>query len=358
MAQDDEGHAGAMAGCVRRNRFSELLQKNLESRYAGSIQVFKAAKDTSAVAALWADAVHKGDVSGAFWAALTHPLCDEALQELLLRDIHLLQHQAGAAVRVEVNRFNDLIQEHGVLAREFGKVQKRCTRIIAEKSAEIRKRDAELVRQRAIAIGKDTRIAYLTQDLENLKASLPEYERTSRLQKKLERLSARHTALEAQNAQLRQQLCLAQGSLTALLEKEGTAAMPASQRHELVAQAPITFHLRQKTVLCVGGRNGDMANYRDIIEKAGGRFAHHDGEEEDNQGALDSSLAAADLVICQTGCINHNAYWRVKDFCKRTGKQCVYVENPSSSSLARCLQQISGGEAAPERKENPACSSV
>jgi hypothetical protein len=55
---------------------------------------------------------------------------------------------------------------------------------------------------------------------------------------------------------------------------------------------------------------------------------------------LQASLAAADLVICQTGCISHNAYWKVKDFCKRTGKRCIFVENPSTSSFARGLAQI------------------
>ncbi len=64
-------------------------------------------------------------------------------------------------------------------------------------------------------------------------------------------------------------------------------------------------------------------------------LAHHDGGLEDRHSVLDASLAAADLVICQTGCISHNAYWKVKDFCKRTGKRCVFVENPSTSSLAR-----------------------
>ncbi len=107
---------------------------------------------------------------------------------------------------------------------------------------------------------------------------------------------------------------------------------------------PIAVHLDQKAVLCVGGRSGNIANYRDIIERVGGRFAHHDGGLEDNQNLLDASLAAADLVICQTGCISHNAYWRVKDFCKRTGKRCVFVENPSASSLARGLEQFSADD--------------
>lgn len=200
-----------------------------------------------------------------------------------------------------------------------------------------------------------TRDATLTQDLEQLKSSLPDFENASRLRKKFEQLTARQAELEAHNAQLRQQLGEMQRSPSPR-EKESTLVLAAERQSDAVKEVPITFHLREKTVLCVGGRNGNVANYRDVIERAGGHFAHHDGGLEDNQGALDSVLAAADLVICQTGCISHNAYWRVKDFCKRTGKQCVFVENPSTSSLTRSLQQIAARNATAKLTENPSIS--
>jgi len=98
--------------------------------------------------------------------------------------------------------------------------------------------------------------------------------------------------------------------------------------------------LVDRSVLCVGGRAASLPVYRRLVEGVGGRFLHHDGGEEDNAGRLDTTLAAADLVICQTGCISHNAYWRVKDHCKRTGKRCVFVENPSSASLRRALADL------------------
>jgi hypothetical protein len=77
-----------------------------------------------------------------------------------------------------------------------------------------------------------------------------------------------------------------------------------------------------------------------MVERRGGRFAHHDGGIEDNPHRGDASLAAADLVICQTGCLSHNAYWLVKDHCKRTGKRCVYVESPSVAGFVKGLAQI------------------
>ena len=52
--------------------------------------------------------------------------------------------------------------------------------------------------------------------------------------------------------------------------------------------------------------------------------------EREDRAALEAVLVSADLVICQTGCISHDAYWRVQDQCKRTGKQCVLVDQPTA----------------------------
>ncbi|MFT3814669.1 MAG: DUF2325 domain-containing protein [Acidovorax sp.] len=52
-------------------------------------------------------------------------------------------------------------------------------------------------------------------------------------------------------------------------------------------------------------------------------------------GRLEHSLRAADLVICQTGCVGHGAFWRVQDHCKRTGKTCVLVEQPDALRIVR-----------------------
>jgi hypothetical protein len=77
--------------------------------------------------------------------------------------------------------------------------------------------------------------------------------------------------------------------------------------------------------------------YRELIEDKGVRFLHRDGGEEGKAGQLGPMLQSADLVICQVGCISHNAYWRVKEHCKRHGKPCLFVETPSRSALARVL---------------------
>ena len=99
-----------------------------------------------------------------------------------------------------------------------------------------------------------------------------------------------------------------------------------------------------KCVLCVGGRTGAIEAYRHLVEQSGGRFLHHDGGLEESLHRIDGVLAAADLVICQAGCISHNAYWRVKEQCKRTGKRCLFIRNPGISSFGRAVNEACSPE--------------
>ncbi|MFX7732055.1 DUF2325 domain-containing protein, partial [Acinetobacter baumannii] len=78
--------------------------------------------------------------------------------------------------------------------------------------------------------------------------------------------------------------------------------------------------------LCVGGLTGARNHYRAEIETRAGRFLHHDGGREDNLHRLTPMLAAADIVICASGNISHNAYHLVKSTCKKLGKPCVLVK--------------------------------
>ncbi|MFM2252774.1 MAG: hypothetical protein RJB68_1111, partial [Pseudomonadota bacterium] len=238
---------------------------------------------------------------------------------------------------LEIARFNALAHENAVLTRELGKVQERISRVMVQKTAELDRVQAELLRLRAESIAKDSRLAFWAQDYAELQASIPQLDERQRLQKRIEQLLLRQEEQDQLLADCRRKLQVAERSL---LERARTERMDTSTVMGTEGpQAPVRFD--HKVVLCVGGRTGNVANYRDVVERVGGRFAHHDGGVEDNAVVLDANLAAADLVICQTGCISHNAYWRVKDFCKRTGKQCVYVENASASSLERKLQTLS-----------------
>ncbi len=51
-----------------------------------------------------------------------------------------------------------------------------------------------------------------------------------------------------------------------------------------------------------------------------------------DEAQLTKALAAADLVLCQTGCLSHDDYWRVQDYCARSGKRCLLLAKEDAAS--------------------------
>jgi len=335
VADDYEVHVGAVTECASRNRLSEALQKELERRYAAVLLRFRHAKTTEQVAELWRTAVNNGDVAGAFWAGLTHPRCNSELEEQMCRDLHMVQHQAGACVRADLSKFNATLEENKRLTHELAKAQQRAAALMAEKTSDADKHAAQLMQLRAQVVGKDSMIDSIKAELDQLRESIPGLESRAKLAERLGQMEERERAMRHQIAELKLDLARANDASVA----PAPVQEAARQVVEHVIKMPLS--LRERAVLCVGGRNGNVASYRELIEREGAQFSHHDGGLEDNANRLEASLAAADLVICQTGCISHSAYWRVKDYCKRNGKRCVFIDNPSISSLARGLEQAS-----------------
>jgi hypothetical protein len=340
MASDYELHCGINSECKERGRVAEAVQKELDRRYAVALRRTGPLKTPEALAGWWREQTSGRDVPGALWATLTHAQCDAALEETVLQDIHMIQHQNGAADRANLARLNALQDENEVLSRELAAAQQRSTQQAADHARRVEQLQAELVRARAQTLGRDTLIASLDQDLRELEAAVPSLrgrdELTRQVAHQVERIQDLERALLRGRHELERERQRATEAQLAL--QQARADAPAGGGVD--APSPSSPVLADRSVLCVGGRPASLPVYRRLVEGVGGRFLHHDGGEEDNVNRLDSTLAAADLVICQTGCISHNAYWRVKDHCKRTGKRCLFVDNPSSASLRRALNDL------------------
>ncbi|ANY17132.1 DUF2325 domain-containing protein [Bordetella pseudohinzii] len=174
-----------------------------------------------------------------------------------------------------------LRSEHAALLQAYGRVQADCSLRLRRQAERIGQLENALFQARLAVVLRDTRKAWDEADQRALReaAQLP---RRKILARQVEQLMERVRSLARQRSG---------GS---------------------------------RAVLCVGGDDSTAGLARQLVESTGGRFLTLEGEE----AALEASLRAADLVICQTGCISHDAYWRVRDHCKRTGKQCVLVDSP------------------------------
>ena len=295
---------------------------------------------------------------------MTHPRCDAATLERIYREVHMLQHHASAASRDKDERYQSLAEEHARCQQDIEKARQRYQQLQVEKAAETEALNGELQRLRADNAGKENTIRQLQEELETLRRNAEDLDSRIELSEQVRWLSERNQELMQRIVDMRRNLAAPEQPAPVLDEAtepgtvDGTPAAPASTgcpRQAAAARGEVTAEqLDSRAVLCVGGRHAAISIYRRIVEKKGGRFIHHDGGREDSVHRLDASLAAADLVICQAGCISHSAYWLVKDHCKRTGKRCVYVDKPSASAFARGLAQSVQEDATPIPEETEA----
>ena len=215
-----------------------------------------------------------------------------------------------------------IAREHRVLMGEYGRAQARCSAQLAAQAARIAQLESELMRARAQVVIRDTRLALARDELAELAASVPGLPSRARLARKVEWLGERVQDLMRELLRLQ------------WLPAPSVVPVPA-----------LPADVREKAVLYVGnyanlapGQDAGGAHVaQQAIEQAGGRFLHHagGGDGADDVAALEAGLVAADLVVCQTGCVSHDAYWRVHDHCKRTGKQCVLVDQPQAMHFVR-----------------------
>jgi hypothetical protein len=261
---------------------------------------------------------------------------------------------------VDLDRLQALMDENAVLGRALGAAQARHQQLATAHQQRNDAAQAETMRLRARLMAQDMQLAQLQDAHAALESSVPGLRARSALAAETRAQAERIQLLERQCLQARHEAEHAQRMLADLagqlqtLREGGSAATddtPADTGHGQSAtetDPPAQVRLDNHAVLCVGGRASAVPLYRLIVERSGARFIHHDGGTQDSSARLDATLAAADLVICQTGCVSHNAYWRVKDHCKRTGKRCVFVESPSTAGLKRALVQLAPatGEAA------------
>ncbi|MBI2276714.1 MAG: DUF2325 domain-containing protein [Dechloromonas sp.] len=341
-------HTSAVGACDERGPLADLLQKTMEKRYALTIRRFAAAKNSEALRALWQDAVRSGsEIPAALWAGWTHPDCDATLEQEIYGDIHMLQHQIGSGARTQLGTLKNLGAEIAELRRQLDAARRDNEALRAEKVRETRTLGQCIADLRVELAGKDAWGANLSAQLEQLRQSLPELKARQALARRANDAESRATALAAHAARLEQEVAGLRRQLGQADEAQRQAAAGEGSALQPAVEPDPGVDVAGKCVLCVGGRSGAVDAYRRMIEQHGGRFLHHDGGQEESMHRIDSALAAADLVICQAGCISHNAYWRVKEQCKRTGKPCLYMKSSGVSGFSRLISRNDGGQRLP-----------
>lgn len=331
-ASDLEIHHAAVELCCDGGAGRKEINKALDTRHALAIRQFKAAADTGALRTLWTAALASGEVPGAYWALMTHPLVTSDLRALAFGDVHMLSHLVGASNRADIRRLVALENTCAELKEQNERQQARLHEQHLRHAQTQRAMTAQIADLQARAAGAPADAA---SDVEHLRAALAE--RDARLALHIARCAEAERKAET-NANLVRALALRveQAEEAAELARDDAAAMEQALGRALdpAADAAALPSLHGRRIAYVGGRPGATAVLAELVRGAGGELLIHDGGMEDRKGTLAALLPRADMVVFPVDCISHNAMDLVKRICGQAG---IDYHPLRSSSVASCI---------------------
>lgn len=369
-ATDFEVHSRLSGYGDVKNEQSRMLHKFLDTRYAAAVKRYAAVTTEEELLADWEEDCQAGKTSGAFWAVMTHPLATAEVQAKVYGDCHLLSFEYFSNQRNsrgEIRKLEESLKKEG---KKTSSLEQRLNREI-EKCSELRLKLAE-ENERFVQL--ETEFRQLQSEKDTIKQQFEQQveqqqvEQQQQVEEK-EPISPQlkgeqdESALELEIQLLRQELQEAKEEIFyyrstlqpvnggELLHDVDTgrcaATVPDDSCHgcgEDGVDCPgceeCSAGLCGKMILYVGGHHKMVSRYRELVEKRGGRFAHHDGGRENSRQRLPQLLSGADVVLCPVDCVSHDACKRVKKICKRYCKPFRMMRSSGVSALEKELEAV------------------
>jgi Uncharacterized protein conserved in bacteria (DUF2325) len=340
QATDHDLHSLAVAAVGSSNETAKQIQKTLDRHHKLVVERFGRAENAHDLGEYWDEAVRKGDIPGAYWALLTHPLATDPLVRRAFGDVHMLSHLVGAANRADIHRLHELEQQKAALEEKLARQQNQLRYGIVARELKIRDLSAALSarieRERASAPGDpdhSSESAALDGLVADLRKQLDlEIRRRERAEKKAQELIAAHAAADATRIAMERELTALRDELDAA--EAGLAAFSG----EGDRQSEEAWNLAGLTILYVGGRPHQVARLRSLVERASGQFMHHDGGIEDRGELLAGLVSRADVGACPIDRVSHAAALAVKRLCRQAGKSFVPLRSSGVASLLRAVR--------------------
>jgi hypothetical protein len=327
-ATEHDVHASAVLIAGKHHDGAKLLHKALDRRHRVAINQFDRAKTVTEVRALWQEASKRGDIPGAYWAALTHPVTNDALVREIFAEVHMLSHLVGAANRADIRRLRQLEDEKADLEarlalkaeqlREAGAARDRALREFEARSEQSPAASRVVAGDEGLAAELKSRLARSETRCERIDRQLDEARAALSAEQ-----DARCAAEERELA-LRRELDAIEASLADVPDQPADEPRPRLD----------------VTVLYVGGRPATIGRLRELAERAGAVFLYHDGGIEERGGLLPGLVSRADAVLFPVDCISHTAMLCVKRLCRQAGKKFLPLRSVGLAPFCAGLKDL------------------
>ena len=286
-ASDHDLHCLGVMLASRREGGAKLLQKVLDRRHRVAVVRYGQVKETAGLLSLWEESLKQGDIPGAYWAALTHPVATEDVVKRAFSDVHMLSHLVGAANRADIRRLRQLEQEAAALAEKVQRQQRHLQDGFAERDLTIRRLREMLARHASEGSGPPDGFKHKggAAELDSVVQELNH--RLGRETARCERSKQREQQLSDMIMELRRALETSQRECRSLRLELDTIEQQVSVFAQSDQQASRdTLRLSGLTLLYAGGRAHQIPQFKNVVERAGACFLHHDGGIEHSSELL------------------------------------------------------------------------
>ena len=332
---DHELHGTAVTLSGRHDDPARQLNKALDRRHKLAVSQFAKATDEAGLRTLWADAVQRGEIPGAYWATVTHPAADQAIIREAFGEVHMLSHLVGSANRADIRRLCELENDKATLEAKLNRQQIAFHEAVVSRDKQITDLRKALT-QRVIDEPPDD----VAEERETLRGFVTDLQQrlsteAARRTSAAEKLAATQAALVRERAGRieAERDCEAMRQEVAAIE---VALEPARSGETPYARPEV--RLDGVVLLYVGGRPNQVAPMRAWVERLGATFLHHDGGLEHNQNLLPGLASRSNIIIFPVDCISHDAGNAVKSLCRQSGKRFIPLRSAGVTSLLTALR--------------------
>jgi hypothetical protein len=340
-ADDHELHVLGVMLAGRREAGAKLLQRALDRRHGLPIKQYARAKDEATLRRMWDESMESGDIPGAYWALLSHPVATDAIVKKAFRDVHMLSHLVGAANRADIRRLRQLEEQNGALIEKLNRQQQQLRDGFTARDETIRRLNDMLIRRAEHPADDEAANHSAGREIEAFRNAIAEVNRkvgqeTARRERLEQRLSTMSAALQKMESALQR----------TITERDAIARdLEAIEDHIAgllrPADAEVTLALSGRTILYVGARAHQIPQLKALVERTGARFLHHDGGIEHSSSLLPGLISRADDLFFPIDCISHDAAATIKRLCRQLDKPYQPLRTSSLATLMSALTRMS-----------------
>jgi Uncharacterized protein conserved in bacteria (DUF2325) len=339
-ATDHILHSRGVQAAGQRDIAGKLLNKALDRRHETILRKFSKLKTAAEIERLWDACVDQGDIAGAYWAVMSHPVYDKELVRQVFGEVHMLSHLVGSSSRLDIARLQKLQTASEAKDEKIARQERR----LQEQSLKtetfqrhIEALEADASRTKALSRAAQTQISSPVEDIRSL-------QKTDAANAHAEDLAARLRATELKLKAAEKRASVETARNDALLRELASLERLLLSRSGTVAAKP-EVSAPKVTLLYVGGRPGLFDHIRDAADAHNVDLLIHDGGLEESLSLMPGLINRADFAVFPVDCISHPAAGLVKRLCREQGKSFVPLRSASLASFVAALVERASGVA-------------